>query len=81
MVSIEPELKALFEKAKAYKPVKNFCANQMWHGRNGLKQELCRLVGFGAKNFQLRTSEAYDLAYCKIYNALPDCQHDGRICC
>ena len=77
MVAIEPKLLTLFEKASSYKAKENFCTNKIWYGPDGLRQKLSRLVGFGACKRQLRTSQAYDLAYTKIYNALPDCRHDG----
>lgn len=77
MAAIEPKLLTLLEKAQSYKSREGFCANKIWYGPNGLRQKLTRLVGFGASKRQLRTAQAYDLAYSKIYNALPDCQHDG----
>lgn len=77
IISTEPKLLALFEKAWSYKSWEGFCANSIWYGPNGLRQKLSHLVGFGAAKHQLRTSQAYDLAYSKIYNALPDCRHDG----
>jgi hypothetical protein len=80
MVRIEPKLKTLLMKARSCKSTKNFCANRIWYGNTttcGLKGELVHLVGWSARDARLRTSEAYDLAYSKIYNALPDCRHDG----
>jgi len=76
MVIIEPRLLELYKIAKSYKPTKNFCANQIWYRRGGLKSKMMKLAGYGAPGI-LGTPEAYDIAYQKIYNALPDCRHDG----
>jgi len=76
MVTIEPRLLTLYKKAKSYKPTEGFCAHQVWYGHYGLKSQMFKLVGFCATGI-LGTPEAYDIAYDKIYNALPDCQHDG----
>ena len=42
----------------------------------GLREELCRLVGWGAKDAHpsLRTCAAYDIAYHAVYDALPLCR-------
>jgi hypothetical protein len=56
-----------------------YCANATWYGDMpspwSLKERLCRLVGWERKNgpAQLRTPEAYDVAYDTLYAALPDC--------
>ncbi|WP_162490072.1 hypothetical protein [Neomoorella thermoacetica] len=76
LCKIEPELWELYQEAKSYKPTPDFCANWVWYCRGGLKERLLPLVGWLASNPALRTSEAYDLAYHTIYNALPDCQHE-----
>lgn len=84
MVSIEPRLQALYEKAKAYHKAarndKNFCANRVWYGRDGLKAELLKLVGWEAEVPTLNIGTAYDIAYKKIYEALPNCRHEGGMC-
>jgi hypothetical protein len=54
----------------------DFCANQVWYGfpnnRPGLKFHLANLARQGHPI--LGTSEAYDVAYETIYQALPDCR-------
>jgi hypothetical protein len=82
----EPRLRDLLAEATAHhanrEPV--FCANAVWYGypgfEPGFKSRLCRLVGHTAEQGgDLRTSEAYDVAYETIYQALPDCR--GRCRC
>ena len=84
LTELEPRLKDLLAEARAFHkdPNPNFCANAVWYGYAGpgLKERLCRLVGFTAEGGgALRTSAAYDLAYQTIYQALPDCR--GRCAC
>jgi hypothetical protein len=82
----EPRLRDLLAEARAHHqnlgPV--FCANAVWYGytgfQPGLKERLSCLVGWAAeRGGDLRTSEAYDVAYHTIYQALPDCR--GRCLC
>ncbi len=80
MVEIEPALGRLYEDVCSVECDEKFCANAVWYGYGGhlgFKPRLMRLVGWDAKNPKLMTEEAYDVAYDKLYNALPDCQH-GR---
>jgi len=82
LVEIEPALIPLYESALAYHDSVDefFCANDVWYGTTtpgGLKGWLERLVGWDARNKNLRTEEAYDLAYDVIYDALPNCQKCG----
>ncbi|WHH60415.1 hypothetical protein [Petroclostridium sp. X23] len=76
-MKIEPELQSLYNRALLYRGSKchDFCANRVWYGKGGLKQKLCTLVGFDANKPELVNSEAYDIAYRKIYNALPTYKH------
>ncbi|HKD45169.1 MAG TPA: hypothetical protein VKD24_05885 [Candidatus Angelobacter sp.] len=81
LCALEPELAALAERARSYRDgpkQSSFCANQVWYYR-GLKAKLCSLVGWFARNPDLRlhTGEAYDLAYQTIYYLLPDCRNCG----
>jgi hypothetical protein len=74
----EPYLATLLAQARAVhddtsKP--SFCANHVWV--DVLKPQLLELVGWEARNPELRTSEAYDLAYDVIYEALPACRNCG----
>ncbi|MHB1042359.1 MAG: hypothetical protein ACYC0Q_05930 [Eubacteriales bacterium] len=84
MTAIEPRLQALYERAKGYrnntKINRNLCANRVWYGRDRLKGELCNLVGWGVRDTRLSSPIAYDIAYRKIYDALPDCRHEETIC-
>lgn len=85
MVKIQPALRALLKEAKGHKDLaekdENFCACAVWYGdcqTPGLKGRLMELVGWGIRGDQrLATSQCYDIAYNKIYNALPDCRHPG----
>ena len=84
LCKMQPELRTLYRRAKAVKDDGKaawFCANRVWYGRGGeegLKAILVQLVGHRAakqdKYPLLATSQAYDLAYEKIYEALPDCR-------
>jgi hypothetical protein len=71
----EPRLHSLERDIQAVKDTggPSFCANDWWYGR--LKPRLVRLVGFGAEQPELRTPEAYDVAYDVLYELLPDCRN------
>lgn len=83
--ALEPRLLELEAKIKAIKDdgqTPSFCANHRWIGcagcdvcNGGIKQELLQLVGWGAKNRKLRTSDAYDVAYDYLYSLLPPCRN------
>ena len=80
LVDLEPRLRDLLSNARAVKDdpsAPSFCANEIWYRKNGLRDQLCELVGWSArkKDSLLQSSDAYDLAYDKIYNALPDCRN------
>jgi hypothetical protein len=81
LARLEPRLLDLLAEARAHHRNRDpvFCANAVWCGyggfRPGLKARLCRLVGWTAeRGGDLRTSEAYMIAYRTIYQALPDCR-------
>jgi hypothetical protein len=83
IIKIEPRLNDLYKEAKALKDngsAVSFCANSEWYGwhnHHGFKQRLCSLVGWEAAHESLRTQDAYDIAYDKIYEALPNCRNCG----
>jgi hypothetical protein len=80
----EPRLRKLYDEARAVGDdgsAGHFCANAVWFGyggHRGLKVRLVQLVGFQAEAPELRTTEAYDVAYQTIYAALPNCR--GCLC-
>jgi hypothetical protein len=75
IVRAEPRLIVLLQEAKSVDDTDpHFCANEVWYAQGGLRDRLTELVGWGAQNPVLRTSEAYDVAYNKVYGALPDCK-------
>ncbi len=76
MTTIEPRLKELLKQASTHKGKPGFCANEAWIN-GGLKDQLCKLVGWDAMNYLLRTENAYNTAYDKVYGALPGCEHEG----
>lgn len=84
----EPQLKALLDEARAVssKGDPKFCANRVWYGyrdyRKGFKHRMSQLVGTHRRpeHPMLSTSEAYDLAYRTLYDALPGCRHGGPFC-
>jgi hypothetical protein len=82
LVKLEPELDRLYRKIHAIKDPggRTFCANARWYGYGGhpsLKAVMVYLVGCegAARDPRLRTSEAYNIAYTRLYNALPDCRN------
>lgn len=78
MTAIEPALQELYLEAKSKRPAKGFCANRTWY--LGMKGRLCQLVGFTARDPRLASSDCYDIAYRKVYEALPNCRHKGGWC-
>ena len=81
LVKIEPRLNELLKIAKAEKSNgERYCANHVWYGLHGLRSRLIYLVGWEANNPALRNSMCYDIAYEKIYEALPDCNHEFLGC-
>lgn len=79
VVTAEPRLANLYADVCAVRDVggNSFCANAAWYGYRGygFKERMFNLVGFYAANPDLRTMEAYDLAYDKLYRALPNCRN------
>ncbi len=77
----EPRLRTLLALAKSVKDDQKkprFCANVVWYRPAGLKDQLCNLVGWGAPASApdfMRSAEAYDLAYEKVYAVLPPCRN------
>jgi hypothetical protein len=83
LVVIEPALAELLAEIKAVSSHENFCANLVWYGyggRPGFKKRMSLLVGYYARKPELRTMDAYDVAYETCYDLLPDCRHDGSFC-
>jgi hypothetical protein len=70
----EPRLAALERDIQAVKDTGGawFCANDHWYLR--FKPQLMKLVGWGAEQPELRTCEAYDVAYDTLLALLPDCR-------
>lgn len=76
LITTEPRLRDLYNEAKAIQDDSNrkvFCANDVWYTR--FKPRLLQLVGWEVKDPRLKTQEAYDTAYEKIYDALPNCRN------
>lgn len=75
LVKLEPRLTGLLGMAMtpsfSQHGKKVFCANHFWG--TSIKPLLVELVGWHVSTEILGTSEAYDVAYEKIYNALPNC--------
>jgi hypothetical protein len=74
-------LRCLYKQAKHWAEMvgrKKFCANAVWYST--MKPILLQEVGYGAHNRKLSGSRAYNVASDVIYNALPDCNHDGCVC-
>lgn len=77
LVHEEPTLANLENEIKMVKPNgPHFCANDVWYGfstkyRPGFKTRMSSLVGWRARNQNLNTKDAYDLAYQYLYHLLP----------
>jgi hypothetical protein len=74
------------ERAAKLRKDPNFCRVQLWRGLPGkrgdvgLLDQLQQVVGWGAQHPELRNSDAYDIAYHRVFNAEPLCQHDDDNC-
>lgn len=75
IIAIEPKLLSLETEIKSIKDSggKSFCANTIWY--NQFKQRVVDLVGDYASNEQLRSQQAYSLAYHHLYDQLPNCRN------
>lgn len=79
LVEAQPLLKELYDDAGAVKDTggRSFCANRIWY-QGGLRNRLIEIVGWMAPKALpdfVRTQEAYDLAYQKVYKVLPYCRN------
>jgi hypothetical protein len=78
LCKLQPGLKKLHNEIRTIRgDGEYFCANSVWYGydgNRGFKERLLHLVGFYAKGCdpRLKTAEAYDVAYEKLYYDLPD---------
>jgi hypothetical protein len=77
LCALEPGLRLLYEEARAQRRKRrgpHYCANATWYVL--FKPRLSRLVGWERPDRDpvLGSSEAYDLAYHTVYEALPDCK-------
>ena len=83
LCDLEPRLIHLLAKVREIEDDKrkpSFCANSIWYGeygQEGIKPRLVQLVGWQAMGSdpRLKTTQAYDLAYEKLYNLLPPCRN------
>lgn len=79
LTSLEPRLLVLLDEARQPDPGgRRFCANLRWYRL--LKPALVNMIGWDAWTSQaaeLKTREAYDLAYDTLYDALPPCRDCG----
>lgn len=78
LCEIEPRLRELWLKSQAIRDNRDsdsFCANWHWYKREGLKSELCQLVGWEAEREEMQSSGDYDVAYHEIYDQLPNCRN------
>jgi hypothetical protein len=82
LVELEPRLGELLKQIKAEGIVTTYreCWLQRWYGvggdRQGYKQKMMKLVGWTRedRNPKLINSEAYDIAYRTLSEALPACE-------
>lgn len=90
MAKQEPRLQRLLDRVdyiraadKHFRP-ERFCANAQWYGYGGVEQQrdslrsgVCELVGWDAALPELRSEDAYDVAYRYLSERLPDCRNCG----
>lgn len=71
---VEADIRVCIEDSKLDP---NYCANEVWYRVPGPRERLIELVGWVSKSKhpEVRTQEAYDVAYNYFYNLLPDCKH------
>ena len=73
LIAIEPRLEDLrAEMAAVDGSDAHFCANRIWYQH--FKPRLLRLVGRECDRAELRSEQAWDVAYDTIYAELPPCQ-------
>jgi hypothetical protein len=78
LAECEPALNSLLRDAQTVDGSDEyFCANLVW--ARELKPRLVELVGYWARNPELRNTRAYEIAYRRIYDALPPCRNCGCI--
>jgi hypothetical protein len=83
LVALEPGLSKLLAEARAERAEQRanpyYCANDVWYRR--FKPRLLRLVGWERsgdhEHSELSCPAAYDVAYDRIYEALPECRNCG----
>lgn len=78
MVALEPGLGQLLATVSKAKLAKGQCKDDIWYGIWGYKRTLVKLAGNGARVEALRSSQAYDAAYEKLYSSLPKCECCGN---
>lgn len=74
LAALEPRLQTLADLARCWGAGPTYCELAAWRL---LKGEVAVLVGMYAERDELRSSDAYDIAYRHIYGLLPFCQHTG----
>ena len=73
LCEVEPRLLGLAAEIRSVSAdSRHFCANRTWY-RNFERRFNC-LVGRYAWNPELRTEEAYNIAFRRLYRLLPDCR-------
>lgn len=78
IIAIDPFFDDLLCEIQGIRADENFCANGIWF--ETYKPAIVRRIGWYAPNYApeiLKTERAYEIAYRKLYNALPDCQNCG----
>lgn len=78
IIAIDPFFYDLLREIQGVRAGENFCANRIWF--EIYKPAIVRRIGWHAPNYApeiLKTVRAYEIAYEKLYSALPDCQNCG----
>ena len=83
LIELEPRLLDLYQRVvTANQQANSFCEDEAWWGTaetDGFKRELVNLIGWDRTDIgdpvvpELHSSEAYEIAYTKLYSVLPPC--------
>lgn len=87
LVRIEPRLGEMLKEIQSIKDdgtAPSFCANAQWYrspgeGEDSFKDRLVAMAGWHAQSSdpEIRSDLAYNVAYEKLYEALPNCRNCG----
>ena len=72
LCQMEPRILGLVSEIRNLNSSPRFCANRTWY--RDFEDRFNRLVGWHSWNPQLRTEEAYNTAFRRLYALMPGCR-------